>query len=191
VNSSFPHSDRRHCAVQESGFWISPAHTRDTSLSPRRPGHFPMTQIGLLAPADLQIHQRVTKWRDGHRPPLFLLQETILANASPWGKRGADFKAETPEPGHRDLIDSLNPLYTAGLYPLLQRYSWSAPDGRRSQGSTAAGLQTLRATGLERTTDLLRNLSPSNASLIATTNPPRCSPWCLLSSADMENISCL
>lgn len=33
-------------------------------------------------PADLQIHQRVTKHRDGDVPALLLLQETILA--SPW-----------------------------------------------------------------------------------------------------------
>lgn len=41
--------------------------------------HFLMTQTGPSAPADLQIHKRVTKRRDGHVPPLFLLQETILA----------------------------------------------------------------------------------------------------------------
>lgn len=101
--------------------------------------HFPVTQISPLPPADLQIHQRVTKRRDGHVPPSLLLQETVLANASLSKKRGADFKPETPEPGHRELINSLNPFYTAGLYPLPQRYSWSVPDGRRSLGSMAAG----------------------------------------------------
>lgn len=43
-----------------------------------------MTLIGPSAPADLQIHQRVTKHREGHVPPLLLLQETILASS--WGK---------------------------------------------------------------------------------------------------------
>lgn len=154
------------------------------------PEHFPMTQMGPSAHADLQIHQRVTKCRHGHVPPLLSLLETILA--SPWGKGGdTDFKPETPEPDHRDLTESLNTLYTAGLYPLPQQYSWSVPDGRRSLSSMAAGSETLRATGLERATDLLPNLPPSNASLMANMKPSSCNPWSLPSSAAMENISCL
>lgn len=78
-----------------------------------------MTHISPSAPADLWIHQ-VTKQRDRHVPPLLLLPEAILANTSKWGKQGADFKPKTPEPGHRDLTDSLNLFYTAGLYPLPQ-----------------------------------------------------------------------